>query len=319
MGYLKTLTATMEAADCSNDLPLFAAALAYKVLEPPARGWRRNPAMSVAASAFAALEETADELDLVAFARRISPHLSPLDAVISGALIAGHDPRQPLLLHRTGSDADEGLLLVDVEGGFPISWSSNLDGLRQTLIQLDSSVVLIPRATAETELLRWMDAEGFRFIAEDAPTRGERWRVLRHSEQRWSSNDEMTQEAALVRMARAMQPTDEDADTLWQSLAVERPSVPLADEVTLDRHITLAASIALATIAWDLWRHREPTAPHLALERFHDLDARVSYLQDSVRVSLPLGRRFQDLRDHGLLDNIFDVPWLDGRALAFSV
>jgi hypothetical protein len=319
MGYLKTLTATTEAANCLDELPLFAAALAYKVLEPPARGWRRNPAMSVAASAFAALEETPGELDLVAFARRISPHLSPLDAAISGALIAGHDPRQPLLLHRTGSDTDDGLLLVDVEGCFPISWSPGPHGLRQPLIQLDSSVVLIPQATAESELLRWMDAEGFRFITEAVPTRGERWRVLRHSEQRWSSNDEMTQEAALVRLARMMEATAEDTGALWRSLAVERPSIPLADDVMLDRHITLAASTALATMAWSLWRHREQTAPHLALERFHDLDARVCYSQDSVCVSLPLGRRFQDLRDHGLLDNVLDVPWLEGRALVFSV
>lgn len=319
IGYLKTLAATMEAADCRDDLPLFASALAYKVLEPPARGWLRNPAMSMTASAFAALGEPVEEPGLAAFARRISPHLSPLDCVISGALIAGHDPRQPILLHRTGGGADEGLLLVDVEGCFPISWSSSPDGLRQSLIQLDSSAVLIPQAAAGTGLLSWMGAEGFRFIAEGAPTRGERWRVLRHAERRWSSNDEMTPEAALVRMARAMQPTDEDAETLWRSLAVERPSIPLADDVTLDRHITLAASVALGTIAWELWRHREQTAPHLALERFHDLDARVSYSRDSVRVSLPLGRRFEDLRDHGLLDNVFDAPWLDGRALIFSV
>jgi len=54
MGYLKTLAATMDAANASNLLPLFATALAYKVLAPPARGWRRDATMVDAAKAFAA-------------------------------------------------------------------------------------------------------------------------------------------------------------------------------------------------------------------------------------------------------------------------
>ena len=179
LGYLKTLTATMEAAELATETPLFAAALANKVLAPPVRGWRREYAMIEAASAFAALDEPAAEHDLAAFARQVSPHLSPLDAVLSGALIAGHDANQPLLLYRTSADAYGGFLLVDAEGNCPIAWAEKLSGLRQTLIHLDSSVVLIPQATADTELLGWMDGEGFRFITDTTPTRGEQWRALR--------------------------------------------------------------------------------------------------------------------------------------------
>jgi len=319
LGYLKTLAATMEAAECLDDAPLFATALAYKALDPPGRGWRREPAMTEAAVAFAALEQPVAGEDLAALARRISPHLSPLDAALSGALIAGHNHHQPLLLNRTGADAESGFLLVDAEGIFPIRWAASVSRLRQTMLQLNSSVVLVPQATAETELLSWLDVEGVRFITDAPPTRGEHWRALRRPPQdRWWTNDAMTPEAALVRMARAMAAATEDVETIWRRLAVERPSVPLADDAALDRHITMAASVALGTIAWELWREREPTAPHLALERFRDLDARVRYARDTVRVSLPLGRRFYDLRDHGLLRDVTDAPWLDGRALVFE-
>jgi hypothetical protein len=318
-GYLRALAATLEAADCQADSPLFAAALAYKVLDPPWRGWRRDQATIEAASAFAALEEPPAESELVDFARRISPHLSPLESALSGALIASRDSRHPLLLHGTQSNRGGGLLLLDVQGVFPLCWASDAIGLRRSLITLESSAVLISQATAEPELLNWMDREGFRFITDAVPTRGERWRALRRPPQdRWWTNDRMTPESELVRMARAMETAAEEAGTLWQSLAVERPSIPLADDPELDRHITLAASVALGTLAWALWRERESTAPHLALERFRDLDARVTYSRDAVNVSLPLGRRFQDLRDHSLANDVADVPWLGGRALTFS-
>lgn len=318
-GYLKTLAATFEAADCQADSQLFAAALAYKVLDPPARGWRREQSMINAASAFAALAEHPAESDLVDFARRVSPHLSPLEAALSGALIANHDPRQPLLLHRAESEPGDGLLLLDVEGVIPISWAPDAAGLRRSLIRLESSAILISQATAQPELLKWIDREGLRFITDAAPTRGERWRALRRPpRERWWTNDGLTQESELVRMARALESAPEDAGTLWQALAVQRPSIPLAEEPELDRHITLAASAALGTIAWALWRERESTAPHLALERFRDLDARIAYSRDAVRVSLPLGRRFQDLRDHGLASDVVDVPWLAGRGVTFT-
>ena len=81
----------------------------------------------------------------------------------------------------------------------------------------------------------------------------------------------------------------EDSETLWQSLAVERPSALLANAPAFDCHITMAASVALAAIAWKLWRGREQTAPHLALERFGDLDARVYYFDGRCARELAAG------------------------------
>lgn len=315
MGYLQTLAATVEAADCVKDAPLFAAALAYKVLDPPARGWRRSPAVSDAAAAFAALAEPAAEPALVDFARRFVSHLSPLETALAGSLIEGHHAEQPLLLCRAGG----GLLLVDVEGVLPIKWAANVSELRAALMQLDSSIFLIPEAVAEAGLLGWMDEEGFRFITDAPPARNERWRALRRPpSERWWTNDALAAESALVRSARALPAATEDVAILWQSLAVERPSVPLLREAALDAHVTLAAAIALGMMAWELWREREPTAPHLALTRFRNLEARVHFTPDVVRVGLPLGRRFDDLRAHGLLDDVAAVPWLAGRRLMFS-
>ena len=73
----------------------------------------------------------------------------------------------------------------------------------------------------------------------------------------------------------------------------------------------------MGTISWSLWRERETVTPQLALERFADFDARVSFRPELVQVHLPLGRRFMDLKRAGWLDDIADVPWLDGRPLRF--
>jgi len=318
MGYCKTLAATMDAANASNQLPLFATALAYKVLAPPARGWRRDATTVDAAMAFAALDEPAIEPALVQMADSLSDQLSPLDSLLSGALIAGHDPLKPLLIFRSNANA-EGYLLLDSEGVFPIKWTAEPEGLLTTLIKLEPSLALIPQAAAETKLLKWFNEQGFRFITDARPTRGDEWRALRRPpDDRWWTNDMIASDTLLVRMARMMRTAAEDAEMLWQSFAIDRPSVPLADDAEFDRHLTFVAAIALGTIAWELWREREPTAPHLALERFRDLDAQVCYSRDTVRVTLPLGRRFQDLRVGWLLDDVDDVPWFNGRSVIFS-
>ena len=85
------------------------------------------------------------------------------------------------------------------------------------------------------------------------------------------------------------------------------------------RHgFALATALALGMIGWTLWREREAVTPLLALQRFADLDARVSFRPDRVQVHLPLGRRFMDLKQGGLLEDIADVPWFDGRPLLFA-
>ena len=316
-GYLQTLAAVLEAADSLPQMRLFATALAYKVLDPPARGWRRHPTAAPAAASFAALAAPVPEPELAAFAQHMSAYLSPLDAVLTDMLAAGHNPQQPLLLYRT--EPPNGLLLVDVEGIFPMAWAEGLEALSPTLTRCQASPLFVPLATADPQLLSQLDGANVCFITDAPPTRHERWRPLRHPPLgRWWTNDALTAESQLVKTAQLLIDTAEETAMLWRAFAVERPAIAVLPNTAFDCSLTLAAAVALGTIAWALWRQRESVAPQLTLARFRDLDARVRFSRESVRVRLPLGRRYRDLYEHGLLDDVRDVPWFDGRVLQFS-
>jgi hypothetical protein len=316
-GYLQTLTAVLEAADLLPQMRSFATALAYKVLEPPERGWQRHPTAVLAAASFAALAVTDSEPALAAFAQHMSAYLSPLDAVLTETLMTGHNPLQPLLLYRT--EPAPGLLVVDVEGLFPIAWAEGLEPLLPMLTRCQDSLLLIPQAAASPQLLGQLHRAQARFVTDAPPTRHEPWRPVRHPRSgRWWTNDPMTPASQLVKAAQLLADTAEETASLWHGLAVQRPTVGGSPNSALDRSLTLAAATALGTIAWTLWREREPVVPHLTLARFRDLDARVRFSRDAVRVRLPLGRRYLDLYEHGLLEDVPDVLWFDGRVLQFS-
>jgi hypothetical protein len=317
LGYLQTLTAVLESAALLPHMPLFATALAYKVLDPPHRGWRRHPTAVPAAATFAALTDALPEPELAAFAEHISAHLSPLDTVLTDVLVTGHNPQQPLLVY--GTESPKGLLLVDVEGIFPLAWAEGVEALSPILLRCPASPLLIPQATIDPQLLGQLQSASLCFVTDAPPTRHEQWRPLRHPPSgRWWTNDVSTPASQLIKAAQLLADAAEETAMLWQQLALERPSLPVLPDAALDRTLTLTAAIALGTIAWILWREREPVAPHLTLARFRDLDARVCFSPESVRVRLPLGRRYRDLYEHGLLDDVQDVPWFNGRVLQFS-
>ena len=320
IGYLEALSACLEAAEMLSSAPQFAQALAYKVLASPERGWRRRLADVTTATIFAGHSDPVDTSKLADFERMISPYLSTLDTVLKESLIAGHNPYQPLLLHRLDAATGDGLLLVDVEGIFPIAWAAGLEGLIPTLARFGETALLVPQASIEVAPLDRLDGVGVCFITDAPPTRHETWRALRQPpDYRFWTNDRTSPESRLIALASPLAQAAEEAGLLWQALAVQRQSIPLASAgQSLDVSLTLAAAAALGTIAWTLWRERESVTPYLALERFSDLDARVSVDRDSVRVKLSLGRRYQDLYEHGFLLDVPDVPWLDGRILQFS-
>ena len=317
IGYLETLAASLEAAQMSREVPLFAAALAYKVLGPAERGWRRSPGARRGAAALAGLEAEVEESALVGFSRLVADFLSPADTVLARSLIQGRSLEQPLLLYR---DPDGGgYLLVEVEGFFPMAWSHDLDGLHSTIAQCGTAVLLIPDRSAEPKFLQELEARSLRFVTAAPPTQGEDWRALRRPPRdRWWSNDRGAPESRLIRAARELSAAGERMENLWRELVVQRPSIPLARESSVERSVTLAAAVALGCISWELWREREPVDPLLALERFGNLEARVRFRDDCVDVRIPLGRRFQDLEEHGLLAEVKGVPWLNGRVLRFQ-
>jgi hypothetical protein len=319
LGYFEALAATLESAELAGQAPLFASALAYKALDAPERGWLRRTETLMASAVFAGLAEPVSDGALVEFARRISPHLSPLEATITGTLVEGHNSNQPLLLWGTDAVDGGGLLLVDLEGLFPIAWADELNGLLPAMRGCGRSLLLIPQTSADSALLNQLDGGGFGFITDAPPTRDENWRRLRgQSSGHWWTNVRTGSDSSLMRAARQLAGAAEETEAMWKTLAVDRRSVPRSPDFSFERSLALAAATGLGSIAWTLWREREPVAPLLAMERFRDLDARVRFSRDSIRVRLPLGRRFQDLHEHGLLDDVKNAPWFGGRTLQFS-
>ena len=317
-GYLQTLSAVFEAAQLLPELPCFAVALARKVLAPPQRGWFRNADAVTAAAAFAGQVESPPDAQIAELARRISPQVSPLDAVVANVLTEGHTRGRPLILQTAPLNGEAGWLLCEEEGLFPIAWAERIERLYPQLAALGGELLLVPEAALSTDLLDRLDDAGFRFITDASPARGRSWRALHKGSLRTWSNDREASPGPLTSAAERLESAGTASQALWRALTVERPGLPFGGEPNLERSLALAAALALGTIAWTLWRERETVTPLLALQRFADLDARVSFHPDRVQVHLPLGRRFLDLKQGGLLEDIADVPWFGGRPLRFA-
>jgi hypothetical protein len=318
IGYLDAVAAVFQAAHASEQLPLFALSLAYKVLAPPARGWLRATPTLASAAAFGLLTEAPPDAMLAAMARNVSEQFSPLDAVIATTLIDGHRPGAPLLLTATGPQTGR-LLLSDVDGAFPISSAPAVNSLLPHLQRVLHEIVLVSASAASPETLAALDGAKVRFVTDAAPCRNENWRAVRgRPGEAWWSNDPLAADERLAAAGRLLAPAAEEADAFWQAIGAARPSVPRAADESCDNTLTLAAGLALGSIAWELWRQRETTSPQLALARFHDFGARIRVDTESVRVALPLGQRFRDLYEHGFLDDVNGVPWFGGRVLCFA-
>jgi hypothetical protein len=311
-GYLSALVPALQAVGLDRETPAFATALAYTVLGPLDRGWRRQQNDVTTAAAFAGLGTPVPGAALTELARVAAPALPALDAVITRALAEGHTAGEPLVLAGIEDRAGGGLLLVDREGLFPVAWADTLDRLMPAWRMCGSPPVLVAPTAAGT-LRRLADADAS-FVVANQPARDERWRRL--PPQRLWTNDQ--DDPAFARHAGGYEQAVQLTTELAQALAGDRAAVPLADGPILGRSLLLAAGLALGTLAWTLWREREPTDPLLALERFADLNARVSFEPRRVRVRLPLGPRHADLSAHGLLTDVPGVPWFGGRTVEFS-
>ena len=311
-GYLSALAPALQPVGLESQTAAFATALAYTVLGPLERTWRRQPEDLAAAAAFAGLAMPVPGPALIEFARVASPGLPALDSVVTRALAEGHTPGEPLVLAAAEGRADDGLLLVDREGLFPVAWTDTVAGLLPAWRMCGSPPVLVAPAAAGA--LPGLAAAGVSFVVATPPTRDERWRRL-PPHRLWTNNHD---DPALARHASSYRQAVDITGELIQALAGDRAAVPLAASPALDRSLLLAAGLGLGTLAWTLWREREPTDPLLTLERLADLSARVSFEPHRVLVRLPLGPRHADLSAHGLLADVPGVPWLGGRVVEFS-
>lgn len=314
-GYLLALDAALAAVGLDDRSGVFGAALAYKVLPTPERGWLRSAETSAAAAAFAGRSVAADE-ELTELARLVDPCLPPLDLLLGRTLRQGHTGGQPFVLVRVEGDE---LLLVDLEGLFPIAFGADVEALASLVRDGGAEPVLVPSATASPEILHALDDADLCFVTDAPPTRHEPWQRLRTGARgRWRgwSNVELSRSRELEESLSFLDHAQDRSQALQSALAA-RPAAPRVSTAAFERSLGLAASFALGTIAWTLWRSHETVDPLLALERFGDLEARVSFLPDVVRVRLPMGRRHQDLFQNGLLRDVREVPWLGGRVVTF--
>jgi hypothetical protein len=316
IGYLDAIPAALDVTRLAGSAHLLATALAYSVLGPVGPGCRRTPSDQLAAAAFAGLSEPASEPALVSFARQAGPALAVLNAVLARSLTAGHTSGQPLLLTAAPAGNGGGLILADGEGIFPVVWIDQPDQVADAWHASSSPLVLVGSSAATPGILTMLAAAGIRFVVQVPPTRREPWRRL--APYRLWTNDEGGTVQQLASQALTLPSSISRLDEVIGKLAGERPAVPPAGGPLLIRGMAVAAAVSLGTIAWRLWKDREAPDPVLALERFGDLSARVRIEAERVHVRLPLGRRQADLREHGFLADISDVPWLAGRVVEFT-
>ncbi|MFD8377433.1 hypothetical protein ACFV2X_02435 [Streptomyces sp. NPDC059679] len=310
IGYLDAIGPALAGVELADQATLFAAALGYKVLGVTARGWRRADRDSEAAAAFAGLQPPVAEERLAAFARQVCPALPVLDGVLALSVCRGHDPADPLLI--TGTD--QGLLLFDAHGMFPIAWAAQAAGLLPYWQMCGHPPVLLCDGPLPPGTLCDLAAAGVPFLTGVRPLRGDPVARLPWRTPLWTAAGTVPD----LRLAAELPAHAQRFADLVTALVTERRAVPLAPDGGLERTVTLAAALGLATMAWTLWRDRETPEPLLALTRFADLEATVRYEPEAVRVRVPMGRRHADLLRGGLLADVPDVVWLGGRTLTFS-
>jgi hypothetical protein len=313
-GYLATLAAALEAANASSLAAGVALGLAHKCLAAPQRGWLRDAGALAAATAFAGLPRYDNELILNA-GRALRPQLAVLDSCTTDQLIRGHRPEACWLV---ASGALDALVLFDEDGLAPVATGS-LTALAARIAP-SAGVLFLPAQAASAEHLDTLDelqipyasdanlvsrTSAVSFIAPD----GTRLWVSVHGAQQGRARALAERGATLT----------EAALVSWSAVHAARNAQRPGVDASFETSLSLAACFALSAIARALWMHRASTTALATVENFADLDAHVRVTPEGVQVTLPMGRRAWDLRDHGLLADVRDVPWLGGRVVTFGV
>ena len=304
-GWLDSAAALLALHRREPDAFALAAGIAAKVLDPVERGWARSPADRLAIAVFAGRTESIGDAELVAAAARLQPLFAPLDAAIRGVLARARR-NAPLVLWRD----DRGWLLLDTEGTVVLAAAAEL---ADVLAAAFDAAIFVPARCGDPATLERVDYANRVFITEAPPARGETWRAFAGTTRRLYTNDTSTSAARLAASTACFDDALALADELAGVLA-ERPSIARHPLAAFEATCELAATAALADLGARLFP-AEPTTPVLALTRFRDLDARVWFDSEHIRVRVPLGRRHADLMKHAVLGTFANVPWLPGGTL----
>lgn len=317
IGWLEVASATFEALAMPDRGAVFATALAYKLLPPPLKGWHRNPETLRTAAAFAGLDVAPSPAAFEAWRRDAEGGLSAIDGFVVTELANGHDVEQPLLIARPTNHLGAGWLLLDADGLFPVAWATDEGGLLASLEEFGPSVVVVVAAEAASpDLIRGLIGARRAFVTDARPGRGEDLHRLAGMPGVWTSVADAPPDRLRAAAKRQVE-LEAAAAGINRALIAQRPVVPGRDGLDIERAALLSASTGLGMLAWTLWRDREAVDPLLALDRLGDLDGSARFTDAAVAIRPAIGRRYLDLREHKVLDDIPGVPWLGGRTVTF--
>jgi hypothetical protein len=132
IGYVDAIAAAAAAAGLPSGAGALAAALAGKVLAPPARGWSREPAQAaaVALASGGPVELVPDALAAIAACEQAL--VAPLAATLQAAYAEGRSARDELLEWA----GEEGIVCGEERGLLPIAWVQTDSERRAVLASL---------------------------------------------------------------------------------------------------------------------------------------------------------------------------------------
>lgn len=316
-GILAPAAAMDRRGEAGEALCALAFAAALRMLDPPGPDGRWSDAQRRTAALLVGRAAPLDGAALRDAAARADEICALTSGSLAGALIAGHRPGLPMPLLADG----DALVVFEAEGLYPLCRLSG--GRIAQAFAGGAETFYLPDPDAA--LLHQVDAAGLGAVAPGAPARGEGWRPAA-APGGWRGMTNLAPErfaATAMHLPQTARAARRAAE-VWHALTAARPLLAQpADDGFLhfDRTAALLAGLALADIAWTMFG-RDPASwmepdPLLAVERFADLSGVLEVTSASAIVTLPLGARFADLRDAGLLDTIAAVPWWPGRAIAF--
>ena len=230
-----------------------------------------------------------------------------LDAVIRRSLLDGRTRGDTLLVCAAG----EAHLLVDPPGVFLVAHAEQADALAAPALDAHAPV-FVPEADADSQMLAALDAAGVTFVTPARPVRDERWTSIpgTHAPRLYSNRP-------VQRIVPPLESVADRARDTWQAFE-SRPLPGRPAERALDRSLSLCGGARARHHRVGSVARARADRSALALERFGDIDGTVRFDEHRVRVRLPLGKRYRDLKEAGLLEDIPRVPWLDYRTLVFA-
>ena len=258
-----------------------------RFLRPPDAAWRRTPADERAAAAFAGLDGPPPAPPLRTLRRTFAQHVAPLDSVIAQRSSRAIIPAVPSCSGARPTEA----AATDSRSSRPTassSWPARKTGRRccPRPVASPKNFWLVPRGVR-----RPFDPAAELNAAAAVHHRRDRPRAASLGASCGGRAASVGTRTARIRASRA-RPVRFRAGTGRGSCggAVARAGhrargCRARARSRLERSVTLAAALALGTLAWTLWRGRELTTPLLALERFGDLGARVRFGERSSACS----------------------------------